>query len=695
MKKRAMAEFRLRSHPILEIPRRNRFTFTFNGQKIVAMEGEVISSALFANGVRIFGHHRKDNAPQGIFCANGQCSQCMVIADGVPVKACMAPARPGMIVKSCDGVPALPADDSPVQCQSPRRVTVDVLVIGGGPAGLCAAIELGRLGIRTLLVDDKDRLGGKLTLQTHAFFGSVDDCYAGTRGIRIAQILSEEIASLQTVEVWLNSIALGAFVDGNIGVQKEDTYILVRPSAVLVATGAREKMLAFPGCDLPGVYGAGAFQTLANRDLVRPTERLFIVGGGNVGLIGGYHAIQAGIKVVGLVEVLPECGGYKVHLDKLKRLGVPVFTSHTVTRAIGKDQVEAVEIAKVDERFVPISGTERRFEVDTILIAVGLSPLDQLIKLAREAGLTVLSAGDADQIAEASAAMFSGRVAGRKLAKMLKRPTFLPKVWRPLMEELRSKPGQTIQARPVALPLRVYPVIRCYQEIPCNPCTQVCPRHSITLQGPSITSLPAFEGECTGCGRCVSVCPGLAISLVIEDYDPEKRLALVVLPSELDSTLLLPGSSVTTTDSEGNPLGRAKIVAVKRSPLLDHRDLLMLQVPYDQRLEVAGFQVQQPEDPRPAKKGTEDGEVIICRCERVTKREIVELIRAGVRDMNQIKARLRAGMGACGGKTCTELIMRLFRQEGVPAEEITPPKERPFVSEVPLSVISGTTSVEK
>ncbi len=105
---------------------------------------------------------------------------------------------------------------------------------------------------------------------------------------------------------WLFSATngLGFFKNG-------EDYILVKPQTLLVACGAREKFLTFKGNTLPGVYGAGAFQTLVNRDLVRPAEKLFIVGGGNVGLIAAYHALQAGIGVVGLVEALPECGGYK------------------------------------------------------------------------------------------------------------------------------------------------------------------------------------------------------------------------------------------------------------------------------------------------------------------------------------------------------------------------------------------------
>ena len=199
---------------------------------------------------------------------------------------------------------------------------------------MSAAVQLGQRGIRCLLVDDKDRLGGKLVLQTHRFFGSINAVYAGTRGIDIATKLQGQVEALPEVEIWLNSTALAVFSDQKVGMLKGgDSYVLVKPQVLLVAAGAREKSLAFRGNTLPGVYGAGAFQTLVNRDLVRAAERLFIVGGGNVGLIAGYHALQAGIQVVGLVEALPECGGYKVHKDKLHRMGVPIYTSHTILSA--------------------------------------------------------------------------------------------------------------------------------------------------------------------------------------------------------------------------------------------------------------------------------------------------------------------------------------------------------------------------
>ena len=128
-----------------------------------------------------------------------------------------------------------------------------------------------------------------------------------------------------------DSVVVGVFADGKAGIYQpqEERYLLLSFAGVIVATGARERSLVFPGNDLPGVFGAGAFQTLVNRDLVKSSERVLIVGCGNVGLIAAYHALQAGIDVVALIDIAPKVSGYKVHGDKVKRMGVPIYLSHT------------------------------------------------------------------------------------------------------------------------------------------------------------------------------------------------------------------------------------------------------------------------------------------------------------------------------------------------------------------------------
>ena len=693
---------RIERHPIVPQPDRPKIRFSFAGREMDAIAGEMISAALFAHGVRVFGHHPKDGSPQGLYCANGQCSQCMVLADGRPVKACMTPVREGMSVEPLDRLPDLPDVSSVSEPAEIEVLRVPVLILGGGPAGMSAAIELGAHGIGTILVDDKDRLGGKLVLQTHRFFGSIDGVYAGTRGIDIATRLAREVAALDTVRVWLDSTALAVFGDRRVGVLRGEQYVLVEPEILLVATGAREKSLVFTGNTLPGVYGAGAFQTLVNRDLVRAADRLFIVGGGNVGLIAGYHALQAGIGVVGLVEALPKCGGYKVHRDKLARMGVPIYTSHTILSANGDDAVESVTIARIDEGFRPIRGTERSFACDTVLIAVGLDPVDEFIDAARATGLTALAAGDADEIAEASAAIFAGKIRGREIAQMVgATEDHVPADWKRTAEILKSKPGRTIDRTSIDS-LRpddrasgaVFPVFHCSQEIPCNPCTSVCPHDLIRINEEDIRKLPRFMADqvgkaCIGCARCVTVCPGLAITLVDGRDDPDQPI--VTIPFEFGADRAAVGDEVTALDAVGDVLGSTPIETIDEIPGNDRTVLLKLRAPRAIARRIAGVRVQAPSvgEPLPdAVRPLCDAD-IVCRCERVTAGEIRGLIRAGYRDVNEIKAVTRAGMGACGGKTCLPLIMRLFREEGISLEEVTENVPRPLFVEVPFGTLAG------
>ena len=686
-----MEQHRIKEHPILPVPEIEEITFYWNKKPLQAKKGEMISSALIANGVSVFGHHHKDGSAQGIFCANGQCAKCTVIANGVPVKSCMTAVQENMIVHSADGLPKLPEDNEPLQFETIEEIETEVLIIGGGPSGLSAAIQLGKHNIKTLLIDDKTELGGKLVLQTHKFFGSEEDSNAGTRGNDIGKLLAEEVSKLPSVTLWVNSTALFVFSDKKVGVLKDGVYKLIKPQRILNAAGAREKFLRFSGNHLARIYGAGAFQTLVNRDLVRPTDRLFIIGGGNVGLIAGYHALQAGIEVVGLAEAMPQCGGYKVHADKLKRLGVPIYTSHTILSANGEETVESITIAQIDSNFKPIPDTEKSFACDTILIAVGLDSLNEFTLEAEQAGLPVYAAGDALEIAEASSAMFNGKIAGLIIAKdMGAQVEAIPDEWYKKAEVLKSHPGKIFPYQDLSRAEGVFPVIHCLQEIPCNPCTTVCPTNSIVIEDDTLMGVPLYKGSCIGCNKCVLICPGLAITLV--DFRKDKEFPTVTMPYEVGNYPVQAGDKIEVVDIDGVKLGNFEVTEIL-SNKARKTQLVKVKVPAEITRRVASFIIQDEAVSRPLPQpiipDKLSDEAMICLCERVSVKEVRSLIRDGITDLNQLKAITRAGMGPCGAKTCEVLIKNLLREEGIPVTDVVPNTKRPVFVEVTLDKFPG------
>ncbi len=518
----------------------------------------------------------------------------------------------------------------------------DLIIVGAGPSGLSAGIEAAKRGLRVVIFDENEKPGGQLFKQIHKFFGSKEH-RAKVRGFVIGQQLLDEAAEAG-VEVVLNATVIGLYQDKEVVVKRGDEIEHFKGNAVIIATGAAENMVTFPGWTLPGVIGAGAAQTMMNLHGVLPGKRVLMLGSGNVGLVVSFQLEQCGCEVVALVDAAPRVGGYGVHAAKVARTGVPFYLSHTIVKAEGEECVTGVTIAEVDSKFQFIPGTEKHFDVDTICLAVGLSPMSQLLKMAGckmednpkrggqvpicdEYGRTslpgVFVAGDVSGIEEASSAMIEGRMAGIVAAEYLgymekeeldtelvslddaldglRQGMFAPKNRGKAIEkteegidisqnlllhgyvsddEIERYPGVTHKAG-------VHPVMECTQNIPCNPCQDACKKGCISI-GSNITSLPiVVDGsECINCGMCVASCSGQAIFLVDEDCGD--GTATVTLPYEF---LPLPeaGTKGKGLGRDGKAICDAEVVAVKSNKTFDKTNLLTIRVPKEYAMKARFF----------------------------------------------------------------------------------------------------------
>lgn len=520
----------------------------------------------------------------------------------------------------------------------------DLIIVGAGPSGLSAAVEASKRGLKVIVFDENEKPGGQLFKQIHKFFGSKEH-RAKVRGFVIGQQLLEE-ADAAGVEVVLNATVIGLYQDKEVVVKMGEGIRHFKGDAVIIATGAAENMVTFPGWTLPGVIGAGAAQTMMNLHGVLPGQKVLMLGSGNVGLVVSFQLEQCGCEVVALVDAAPRVGGYGVHAAKVARTGVPFYLSHTIVKAEGEDHVTGVTIAEVDSKFQFIPGTEKHFDVDTICLAVGLSPMSQLLKMAgcemednpkrggqvpicdaygRTSLAGVFVAGDVSGIEEASSAMIEGRMAGivaaeylgyiekEELTEQLKeldsaldglrQGMFAPQnrgkaiekteegidISENLLlhgyvsdEEIERYPGVTHRSG-------IHPVIECTQNIPCNPCQDACKKGCISI-GANITSLPiAVENsECINCGMCVASCSGQAIFLVDEDCGD--GTATVTLPYEF---LPLPeaGTKGKGLSRDGKPICDAQVVSVKSLKAFDKTNLLTIRVPKEYAMKARFFKV--------------------------------------------------------------------------------------------------------
>ncbi len=384
------------------IERATKVSFTFDGKRVEAYEGDTIGSALYAAGQRTFSRSFKYHRRRGLMCCAGQCPNCIVAVDGAPgARACIEPVREGIKVEHLNAVPSLELDAMRAtdiaggpftppgfyyktfirprklwplyekllrnaaglgklreeQAEREwrteyRRRHADVLVIGGGIAGLNAAVAAARIGADVVLADEGPAPGGQQLIEP-------DQSETQTL---------VEAANAAGVEILQRASALGYF-DGLVAVWQQDTLHQVRAQQHVIATGAIEQPLVFAGNDLPGVMLAGGARRLAALYAVSPGRRAVIATTSDRGLEAARALRDAGVEIVAVADLRGDAGPAA---SALRRDGIPVFAGHTVIEAKGRKVVAEAVIAPVD------GGDEHSFACDLLVVSGGAIPATSL-----------------------------------------------------------------------------------------------------------------------------------------------------------------------------------------------------------------------------------------------------------------------------------------------------------------------------
>lgn len=370
-------------------------TVFFESDPIAVRPGVSIGAALTGAGVAAYRHTTVGD--RGLFCGMGVCGECALVVDGVPGRlACMTSVHDGMYLER---QPYAPTVDVTVRLTPApeEHVAVEVLVIGGGPAGLAAAATAAESGASVLLVDERAALGGQYYKQPAAAFTvhaeRLDAQYRSGRAL-IARVQASSARVLSGTRIW------GVDGPGEVYATGPDCRWVIRAQRLVLATGAYERAVPFPGWTLPGVLTTGAGQSLLRSYQVAPGSRVLVAGSGPLNIQLAAELTRAGATVVAAVELagitaprhfldvalmaaaspgLVRDGAR--YLATLARARVPMLSHSTVVRVEGDERAERAVVARIGADGRAIPDTERSFDIDAVCIGLGFLPGNEIARL--------------------------------------------------------------------------------------------------------------------------------------------------------------------------------------------------------------------------------------------------------------------------------------------------------------------------
>ena len=658
---------RIVNHPILTIPQEGEHTFLFNGKPVTGMKGFTIAAALHQAGYPVHSHS-VNGRNRSLNCGIGKCGACEMLVDGEVKRICITK------VDNVKEVSEITVQNYTTDSQiEPREEPVeiyrtDVAIIGAGPAGLACRETLKELGLNSIVIDSNDKIGGQFLMQTHAFFFfEKERRFGGMRGFDIAKTLAGDDHS----GIFLHSTVWDILQNKRIAVKDMLNHknFYVEAQALIVATGAVPFMPTFENDDVPGVYTAAVVQKMMNAEFTLLGKNILTVGAGNIGYLTSYQLMQAGAKVKAILEAMPREGGFPVQANRIRRLGIPIYTSHMLLKAIPNQDRTGITGAVVCEceNFKPIPGTEKVIDgIDVINICTGLIPDNQLLTKGQYTfGKRCAGVGDAVRIGEGTTAVLRGKQAAYEIAQELGvrfnyndylqiSKEYIDSQQHPIrIKEESPRPTPERQAQ------RPFVRLDCLYGFACNPCSFACPQKAITKSSTSVTPEIDYE-KCTGCMQCVSHCPGLAIF----GYDTRKQNLFLPVEYEVEE-----GAEVWLVDDNGKKQGEGIIEKVLKKPTKTNvARVKAAGMENDALLNITGFIVKEnyPEEIDFKQEPECESETYVCHCEDVSLDELLSAI--GDRkyiSVDEVKHITRLGMGPCRGKRCIPRLRMKLREKGI------------------------------